>query len=53
MLVFLSSRYKCRLLHFSLRLYSFLHRLILKLVYVEEKNVESVLLRRARLIVTR
>lgn len=37
-LLFLSSRYKCRLLHFSLRLYSFLHRLILKSVFVEEKK---------------
>ncbi len=52
-LVFLSSRFKCRLLHFSLQLYSFLHRLILKLVFVEKENVESVLLQRARLIVTR
>jgi hypothetical protein len=34
---FLSSRFKCRLLHFSLQLYSFLHRLILKSVFVEKK----------------
>ena len=53
MLAFLSSRFKCRLLHFSLQMYSFLHRLILKSVFVEKKNVENVLLRRARLIVTR
>ena len=52
-LFFLSSRYKCRLLHFSLQMYSFLHRLILKSAFVRKKNVESVLLRRARLIVTR
>jgi len=37
MLVFLSSRYKCRLLHFSLQMCSFLHRLILKSVFVEKK----------------
>jgi len=37
MLVFLSSRFKCRLLHFSLQLYSFLHRLILKSVFAEKK----------------
>jgi len=36
-LVFLSSRSKCRLLHFSLQLYSFLHRLILKSAFVEKK----------------
>jgi len=36
-LVFLSSRFKCRLLHFSLQLYSFLHRLILKSAFVEKK----------------
>ena len=45
--------FKCRLLHFSLQLYSFLHRLILKSAFVVKKNVESVLLQRARLIVTR
>ena len=29
--------FKCRLLHFSLQLYSFLHRLILKSAFVEKK----------------
>ena len=36
MLVFLSSRFKCRLLHFSLKLYSFLHRLILESAFVKK-----------------
>ena len=49
---FLSSRFKCRLLHFSLQLYSFLHRLILKSAFVEKK-CRKCSSSRARLIVTR
>ncbi len=36
-LVFLSSRFKCRLLHFLSQMYSFLHRLILKSAFVVKK----------------
>lgn len=37
-LVFLSSRSKCRLLHFSLQLYSFLHRLNFEVGFRREKK---------------